>query len=340
MNSINPFEPTTTTVSNAVETMSSREITELTGKNHADVMRDIKSQLGQLGDLSKFAGIYLDSMNNSTAVATIDQATSMLEELGLISNYIDWGETFGTKIEYVEGKALLDAMGISYTDRNWTSCLKRINEQNHFEEDKDFTTMLASEFHAHTDVCMESSGNRAKVYIYKPHSAAEAVLSAHTSKGKQSRMGIIQKTVAQHTALTTIAEVSSEEDVKAIAQAGLTGSVHDVMALSRPSKRIAKLVESHPDKPLDDIAQEFIDASYNNPNANYDDRVRFAESLRNTLTKIYDKKFMECSRDRAKALKVMAEIDAAEVIITKYERKLARQAKTLAENKLTELEAN
>lgn len=65
MNSINPFEPTTTTttVTNTVATMSSREIAELTSKNHADVMRDIKSQLGQLGDLSKFAEIYLDSMN-------------------------------------------------------------------------------------------------------------------------------------------------------------------------------------------------------------------------------------------------------------------------------------
>ena len=50
------------TASNA--TMSSREIAELTGKNHADVLRDIRStlELAGIGE-SIFAGTYLSSQN-------------------------------------------------------------------------------------------------------------------------------------------------------------------------------------------------------------------------------------------------------------------------------------
>lgn len=45
-------------------TMSSREIAELTGKRHPDVKRDIEKMMLDLGeDVSRFARIYLDSMN-------------------------------------------------------------------------------------------------------------------------------------------------------------------------------------------------------------------------------------------------------------------------------------
>lgn len=50
-----------------VQTMSSREIAEMTGKNHADVLRDIRNMLLELyGDtrgLSSFASSYLNSQN-------------------------------------------------------------------------------------------------------------------------------------------------------------------------------------------------------------------------------------------------------------------------------------
>lgn len=51
-----------TTLPTGTATMSSLLIAEITGKNHADVMRDVRSVLEQAEiDESKFAGIYLDA---------------------------------------------------------------------------------------------------------------------------------------------------------------------------------------------------------------------------------------------------------------------------------------
>lgn len=55
-------------------TMSSREIAELTGKRHPDVKRDIEKMLNDLGeDVSKFAHIYLDSMNREQTEFRLDR---------------------------------------------------------------------------------------------------------------------------------------------------------------------------------------------------------------------------------------------------------------------------
>ncbi|WP_202033927.1 Rha family transcriptional regulator [Rhizobium rhizogenes] len=55
-------------------TMSSREIAELTGKRHPDVKRDIERMLSDLSeDVSKFAHIYLDSMNRDQTEYRLDR---------------------------------------------------------------------------------------------------------------------------------------------------------------------------------------------------------------------------------------------------------------------------
>lgn len=55
-------------------TMSSREIAELTGKRHDNVMADIRSMLSELKiDVLTFQGIYLDSMNREQIEYHLDR---------------------------------------------------------------------------------------------------------------------------------------------------------------------------------------------------------------------------------------------------------------------------
>ncbi|WMC00288.1 antirepressor [Acinetobacter phage Ab65] len=67
-----------------IKTMSSREISNLTGKRHTDVKRDILVMGEQLEiDVSKFASIYLDSQNREQREFLLDQDTTLC----LVSGY-------------------------------------------------------------------------------------------------------------------------------------------------------------------------------------------------------------------------------------------------------------
>lgn len=65
-------------------TMSSREIAELTGKNHADVMRDIRAMLDSLKkDASSFADIYSDAYGRSQPCFSLQKRETLI----LVSGY-------------------------------------------------------------------------------------------------------------------------------------------------------------------------------------------------------------------------------------------------------------
>jgi phage regulator Rha-like protein len=73
------------TFSNADKlTMSSREISELTGKRHHNVMRDIVKMLNELDlDVIKFEGIYSDTLGRQQTEYNLDQELTIT----LISGY-------------------------------------------------------------------------------------------------------------------------------------------------------------------------------------------------------------------------------------------------------------
>jgi Rha family phage regulatory protein len=66
------------------QTMSSREIAELTGKEHYNVMRDIKSLQDQVGDRLKFEVVeYMDAKGESRPMYLLDKKQTLL----LVSGY-------------------------------------------------------------------------------------------------------------------------------------------------------------------------------------------------------------------------------------------------------------
>jgi phage regulator Rha-like protein len=91
-------------LSGAAVTMSSREIAELTGKDHAHVMRDTRNMLEVLKkDASSFGGIYQDAYGRDKPCFNLDSELNMT----LVSGYdIPLRHRVVTKLAELEAQAL------------------------------------------------------------------------------------------------------------------------------------------------------------------------------------------------------------------------------------------
>lgn len=67
----------------SIPTMSSREIAELTGKQHAHVMRDIRIMLEEIGGQSKFGSTYRDAQDKLRAQYSLPKRETLI----LVSGY-------------------------------------------------------------------------------------------------------------------------------------------------------------------------------------------------------------------------------------------------------------
>lgn len=76
------FLPTVTDA-NGIQTMSSLEIAELTGKAHAHVMRDIRVMMEELGSQSSFGSTYRDVQGKERACFNLPKRESLI----LVSGY-------------------------------------------------------------------------------------------------------------------------------------------------------------------------------------------------------------------------------------------------------------
>lgn len=83
-NSQDDYNIVSTDYQSAIQTMSSREIAELCGKEHRHVTRDIEVMCIQLGiDVTKFGGIYKDSYNRNQTEYHLNKELSIT----LVSGY-------------------------------------------------------------------------------------------------------------------------------------------------------------------------------------------------------------------------------------------------------------
>ncbi|WP_263082107.1 hypothetical protein [Endozoicomonas sp. Mp262] len=106
-------------------------------------------------------------------IATLEQAELLLRRSQVVNN------------EQVEGKALLDICGYSYTDKNWGDKLNRQIQRHNFKEGVDFAVSQSP--------INGRAGNRGKktFYHFSVNAANHILLASMTPEGKQARQEAI-----------------------------------------------------------------------------------------------------------------------------------------------------
>lgn len=107
-------------------TMSSREIAELTGKEHKNVVRDIRAMLEELGeDRLKFERIYLDSMNreqieyhlNRELTDTLLTGYSAVLRRKVVARWHELEGQAGDPVKALNDPATLRTVLLGYTEK-------------------------------------------------------------------------------------------------------------------------------------------------------------------------------------------------------------------------------
>lgn len=110
------------------QTMSSREIAELTGKQHAHVMRDIRTTLGELlGEegLSKFGSSYLNVQNKAQPEFLLPKRESLILVSGydvhlrarIIDRWAELEERAADPIKMLGDPAAMRGLLLTYTEK-------------------------------------------------------------------------------------------------------------------------------------------------------------------------------------------------------------------------------
>lgn len=110
-------------------------------------------------------------------ITTLEQAEITLYRNNAIVQYHEQ--------DMVEGKQLLNICGLSYTDRNWGSVLKRQFDRHSFEEGTDYVKSRA-----HTLVGVGNRGASVTVYV-TVNAANHILLAAMTQEGQDARQDAI-----------------------------------------------------------------------------------------------------------------------------------------------------
>lgn len=154
-----------------VQTMTSREIAELTGKQHFHVIRDIERMLELLGDASKFGGIYLDTYGREKPCFNLPKRETLI----LVSGYsVELRARIIDRWEELENKNRKPAINL-HDPRQLLGLLQNYAEENLKLQEKVEEAAPKVEF---VDKYVEASGLLGFREVAKMLSIKEAVLRA------------------------------------------------------------------------------------------------------------------------------------------------------------------
>jgi phage antirepressor YoqD-like protein len=156
------------------QTMTSREIAELTEKNHADVLRDIRNMLEQLGTTaSSFAGTYqVPGPNGSTRSAPCFELPKR-ESLILVSGY-----SIVLRARIIDRWQELEAGAMPTLPRTFSEALRALADKTEEAERQAASLLLAAPKVEFVDRYVDATGTQTFRQVSKLLQAKEPAFRA------------------------------------------------------------------------------------------------------------------------------------------------------------------